>query len=68
MNCALRVEYEAAYSKAQEHAAAMIWQSMQRGPDGAPDWDAHEWTRPGGWVFKRGDETVSFNPIEWSKP
>lgn len=67
MTCALRAEYEAAYSKAQERAARLIWQSIKRGPDGAPDWDAEEWTRPGGWVFRRGDESVSFNPMEWAE-
>ena len=67
MTCALRAEYEASYAEAQDKAARIIWQSIKRGPDGAPDWDAHEWTRPGGWVFLRGDESVSFNPMEWER-
>lgn len=68
MTCPLRAEYESAYSEAQERLASVIWQSMKRGPDGAPDWEAREWTRPGGWAWHRGNECVSFDPREWNKP
>lgn len=56
---------EAAYIQGKDKAACLIWQSMKRSPDGAPDWVAEEWTRPGGWVWKRGNETVPFSILDW---
>jgi hypothetical protein len=64
-------EYYAAYEEAQEHAARMVWQSIQHGPDGAPDWLCEEFRRPSGsWYFYREGnrkECVSTDPFKWGK-
>lgn len=63
---ALLAEYEEAYAVGFEHAAALVWQSMTRRDDGAPDWDLDEFKRPGGgFYWKRGDKTEPANPWGW---
>ena len=60
---ALIAEYAEAYAEAQDHAARMIWQSIQKGPGGTPEWDLAEVQRPaGGFYWASGDKRVHY---EW---
>ena len=60
---ALKSEYDKAYTKGQDGAASMIWQSIQKGPSGTPEWVLEEVKCPGGGLFwTNGEKRVHF---EW---
>lgn len=54
-------EYQSEYEMAQTRAGDVIWQSIKRSRDSAPDWEVHEDQRPGAHYWKRGDEYCPFS-------